>query len=172
VGHLLDLAGQDSLALIELRRAMDIDSTNPPALLMTTQLYSKLGRKTEARALADRLYRLVPAWGFAAVSAMAQLGDPEPARRLLRDVQREEDGRISAPRRVHMLMTYLSLRDTSRALDELERLTDAGENWPTQYSACEREFDVIRHSRRFAVALQRVGLDARIFTSPTGGRPR
>jgi hypothetical protein len=67
---------------------------------------------------------------------------------------------------------YTVLGDTAKALDVLERATDAGEIWPTSYSLSEREVDPLRRSARFAALVRRVGLDERIFTSPTGGRPQ
>jgi hypothetical protein len=67
---------------------------------------------------------------------------------------------------------YPALGDTATALDILERATDAGEIWPTSYSMSERELDPLRKNTRFAALVRRVGLDERIFTSPTGGRPQ
>jgi len=67
---------------------------------------------------------------------------------------------------------FSALGDTAKALGALERATDAGDIWPTAYGLSEREFDPLRRSARFAAIIRRVGLDERIFTSPTGGRPR
>jgi hypothetical protein len=71
-----------------------------------------------------------------------------------------------------LFMLLLGIGDTTRLLDELERATEAGEIWPTSISLSERFFDPVRKSPRFAAVVRRVGLDGRIFTAPTGGRPR
>ena len=73
---------------------------------------------------------------------------------------------------VGLLILRLALGDTTRALDEMERATDAGDFWPTYITLSAREFDPIRRSARFAAIVRRVGLDEAVFTSPTGGRPK
>ena len=54
-----------------------------------------------------------------------------------------------------------------RGIGLLARLQHA-----TSYSLSEREVDPLRRSARFAAIARRVGLDERIFTSPTDGRPQ
>ncbi|MGH7710930.1 MAG: hypothetical protein ACREOG_06580, partial [Gemmatimonadaceae bacterium] len=71
-----------------------------------------------------------------------------------------------------LVTLHLSLGDTTRALDALERATDAEEIWPTYYSLSEPFFDPLRRNVRVAAIVRRVGLNERVFTSPNGGRPQ
>ena len=127
------------------------------------------GRGAEALALAARLRRVLPAWSGSVAYIYGRLGDTAEARRIVRAVQlRPRTGPLSNA----IATACASLGDTGRALDELERATDARENWPSFISLSAPAFDPVRRSARFAAIVRRVRLDERIFTSPTGGRPR
>ena len=67
-------------------------------------------------------------------------------------------------------MGYLGLRDTSRALEALERSTAAREPWTSLIPLCDPMYNPIRSSARFAQLLRQVGLDLQVFVFPQGAR--
>jgi adenylate cyclase len=171
LGHLLSLTGHHAEALAEINRALEIDSDSaPPVLYMAVQANLMLGDTVRARALVNRLWERVPAWHGPAAVLLADLGDRVTAMTVVREIE-------ASPRDWYVggataALIYSVLGDTAKALDVLERATAAGEIWPMSYSMSEREIDPIRRTPRFAAIVRRVGLDDRIFTSPTGGRPK
>ena len=169
-GHLLSLTGRNRDGIAEINRALEIDSLSPPVLFMATQAYLEEGDTARARTFVDRLAVHVPSWQVAAASLHALVGHREPGLRLIRTLDTAAARPSDGPR--VFLTLLMALGDTARALDEMERLTDAREIWPVYVSLSERVFDPVRRNARFAAIVRRVGLDERIFTSPTGGRPR
>jgi hypothetical protein len=168
---MLDLAGENGAALIEVRRAMELDSTSPPTLFFAVQIHRNAARVGEARELAERLYRRVPTWRSAAAGLLVTLGDSVRMRQIVEETVALGNGH-TVRQAYSLTLPYLLLGDTARALTELEHAADARKNFPTEYSLGELEFDRIRASKRFADVVRRIGLDPRVFTSPTGGRPR
>jgi eukaryotic-like serine/threonine-protein kinase len=170
-GHLLSLTGQHDSALAVIVRALEIDSDSaPPVLYMAVQANLMLGDTVRARALVKRLLERVPAWRGPAGVLLADLGDRATAMTIVREI--EASPRDSYVGGATAALIYSVLGDTAKALDVLERATDAREIWPMSYSMSERELDPLRPSARFAAIVRRVGLNERIFTSPTGGRPQ
>jgi len=170
-GHLQSLSGHHAEALAEADRALEIDSDSaPPVLYMAVQANMMIGDTVRARALVKRLWERVPAWRGPAGVLLADLGDRVEARKIVQQI-------VAKPYEWYVggaaaALIYAVLGDTAKALDVLERATNGGEMWPMSYSMSEREIDPLRASARFAAILRRVGLDERIFTSPTGGRPQ
>lgn len=136
---------------------------------MATQAHLLAGRRDSAKVFAERLLRRVPSWRVAAGLLHGLLGARDTARLVLREVQ---SGPPRGDHHTQTAMVALGLGDTALALTSLEQATDAGDAWPTWLSLSERPYDQIRSSARFATLVARVGLDARIFTSPGGGRPQ
>jgi TolB-like protein/Tfp pilus assembly protein PilF/tRNA A-37 threonylcarbamoyl transferase component Bud32 len=170
-GHLLSLTNQHDSAVAELDRAMEIDSDSaPPVLFMAIQANMVAGDSAKAKALAKRLWARVPQWHGPTAFLLAELGDRATAATMARQIEADPGHGYVGTSTASII--YAVLGDTAKALDVLEHATDAGEIWPTSYSLSEREVDPLRRSARFAAIVRRVGLDERIFTSPTGGRPQ
>jgi len=170
VGHLLVLSGHQAEGLRELRRAMEIDSTNQPLLVFVAQALISAGQRSEPKVLMERLWNTFPQWRDVAAQVLVALGDSTRARALIRVMESDRPARPLVNTRLATL--HLSLGDTSRALDALDRATDAAEIWPTFYSLSEPYFDPLRRRARFIAIIRRAGLNERVFTSPNGGRPQ
>jgi TolB-like protein/Tfp pilus assembly protein PilF len=171
LGHLLSLTGHVDEGITELNRAMQLDSVNPPALFFASLENMVAGDSAKALILAERLWNRVPQWRSPAAMLLARLGHKERALELLKTAKhgrvRPEDYKSGNASGLH-----LAIGDTAAALTDLERSAELHTNFPTSSSLSERAFDPLRRSARFAAIVRRVGLDERIFTSPTGGRPR
>ena len=171
LGHLLSLTNHHAEAVAELDRALEIDSDSaPPVLFMAVQANMVAGDTAKAKAIAERLWARVPQWRGPTGFLLAELGDRARAAAVARQIEANPQPGYGSVSTASII--YAVLGDTAKALDLLERATDAGEIWPTSYSLSEREVDPLRRSARFAAIVRRVGLDERIFTSRTGGRPQ
>lgn len=164
VGHLLDLSGRHDEALAELRRALQIDSAVPPTLVFMAQAHLYAGRPDSARLYAERLWRVWPNWRGGAASIWARLGDRDRALAALPEIEKRDP--------MGSFGIYAALGDSTRWFEAHEQATAASTIWPTYSSLSEPHLDFMRRSTRFAAIVRSVGLDERIFTAPTGGRPR
>lgn len=171
LGHLLSLTNHHAEAVAEADRALEIDSDSaPPVLFMAVQANMVAGDTAKAKVIAERLWARVPQWRGATAFLLAELGDRSRAAAVAQQIEANPGPGYRSAATASII--YAALGDTAKALDLLEQATDAGEIWPTSYSLSERELDPLRRSARFAALVRRIGLDERIFTSPTGGRPQ
>lgn len=168
-GHLLSVLGRNDEAIVELQRALEIDSLNPPGLYMMAAALLKAGHRDSAKRIMERMVRSFPAWRPAAGILYARLGERDVAEAAMR--QAASAPAAVAGRYTTIAMIALALRDSARALDALERATDAREPWVAWGAVGERHFDPVLGTARFSALLLRVGLDERTWTS-SAERPR
>jgi TolB-like protein/tetratricopeptide (TPR) repeat protein len=144
-------SGQTDSALAEARRAFETDSTNLTTLIHGARIDLAMNRLKEAHALAMRLPPATAPVGY----QLAKSGDVTGARQLLErlDARPPEWGDET-----QRAFTYLGLGDTANALAALERATTAGELWPSDAGPTDEMYDSIRHSARFRVLIDRIGL--------------
>jgi len=168
LAHMYASSGQFDSALAIGRHARELD----PGLLLARTIGGMdlvdAGRPADARALVTAIDASAP-WRGQAAYSLGKAGDSAAARGVIRDVERMPADTWL----LHTGLVYASLgvRDTSRALTELERALDAREITPSWNSLSDRMFDPIRQSARFAAVVRGFGLDPAIMTSPNGGRP-
>jgi serine/threonine-protein kinase len=166
LAYCLSLLGRYDESLAESRRAYELDSSLFAAHALLAIAVLNDGRLGEARALA-RAALPIPFNGMAAY-VLGATGDRAGATAVVRELD-------AHPRREwHVARTlsygYLGLGDTARALSALEDAASAGEAPLVPFS--DPMFDAVRRSARFAMVVRRLRLDERMFTAPTGGRPR
>jgi len=168
LAHTYSLMGNFDSALAIGRYARKLDS----GLLLARTIGAKdaidAGRPDEARALVSGVVSDAP-WEGQAAYSLARAGDTALAHATIRELER-------MPPDTWLLHTglayaYLGLRDTSRALTELERALAAREIAPKWDTFSDRVYDPIRSSPRFAAVVRGYGLDVGVMTSPYGGRP-
>lgn len=168
VSHISLNMGKTDEALAAAKRGLELDSTTAPAIYAAALAYLVAGQNQNAVRTIDRLPNVLPWPGFRGF-VHAAVGDRETALRIARVIE-------SRPRawsaQTALAWTYLGLRDTTRALDALQRATDAHEMWFVWYTLGSRIYDPVRGSERFAALVRRVGLDARLFTTVAGPPPQ
>jgi TolB-like protein len=145
------LSGRLDSALAEIRRAFDTDSANITTLIHGATVYLAMKRPKEAHALVMRFLPSNPHLG----NKLARSGDVAGARLVL---QRLDTRPAEWGDETQRAFTYLGLGDTANALAGLERATTAGELWPQDAALTDEMYDPIRHSARFRMLLDRVGL--------------
>ena len=144
-------SGRLDSALAEARRAFEMDTANVTTLIHGATVYLAMNRPKEARALVMRLSPIFPVVGY----QLAKSGDVAGAQQVLERLDARPPQWGDETQRA---FTYLGLHDTTSALAGLERATTAGELWPQVADVSDEMYDTIRHSARFRVLLDRVGL--------------
>jgi serine/threonine-protein kinase len=166
----LSMLGRNDEALAESKRALEMDSTTAPVIHISTLAYVAAGRNAEAKRLAERSPLKMPPFVLQLAYADGMSGDRDGALKIAHEFE------VQHPRpwfsETVIAFAHLAVGDTARALDAFERSTEAREIWPTFTPICDRSFDPLRGSPRFAALVRRVGLDERLFTSATACRGR
>jgi tetratricopeptide (TPR) repeat protein len=140
------VALQMDSARVEMRHAVETDSTNLPTRYFAERVYLKDNRLAEAHAIAV---------GYPDGYGLAKTGDTLGARQLLRGLDARAPSWGDETQRG---MTYLGLGDTASALSALERASDAKELWLITSDLGDPAYDPIRGSARFRKLLERVGV--------------
>ena len=78
---------------------------------------------------------------------------------------------VEAPGFTARVWDYLGVGDTAKALTEMEAAVQHREIIPQMIPFSDWLYDPVRHSARFAALMTKLGLDERVFTGATGGRP-
>jgi hypothetical protein len=170
LAYCLSLLGYYDESLAESRRAYDLDSSAAGARGFVPLALLHDGNAAEARAMA-RVAVLPPFNGVGvAAYVLGATGDRAGAAATVRGLEARPRDEWSVA--TGLTYAYLGLGDTARALSTLETAARAGER--PYLSFADPMFDPLRRSPRFAAAVQRLGLDERLFTSPSpsGRRPR
>jgi hypothetical protein len=157
--------GHATQALKSARRAVELDSAGamPRAMLATTQLAT--GHPDSARALAERAGHTpntTPWIGW----VLGATGAKQAAADLVREVEAQR-GRYASTE-ITIAFVALGARDTTRALDALERAARAREAIGFMAPFGLPAYDPVRGSARFAAVVRAFGADPASFTHSTG----
>lgn len=164
LAHNLLLAGRRREAFAESDRALELDSMNVPVVHFAARVNLAAGNFAKARVLLGR-EPPIPPWMGASAMLYGLMGDRQTVLRLRQEIER---GSWRSFRESGLAMAALGVGDTARALDALERATDAHEFWPSAPILIDPVvLDQLRGSTRFAALLRRIGLDAGAFASPS-----
>ncbi len=152
-------SGKRDEGVAAAKRGLELDSMTAVMIQVAARSYLAAGQTELAIATADRLPKVLP-WPGITAYVHAMSGDRETARRILRTVEARRTAWMA-----NMTIAYasLGLGDTTRALDALERATDAREIWSNFFPLADPIYDGVRGSPRFAALARRVGLDVRSF---------
>jgi serine/threonine-protein kinase len=158
VSHLHALLGDTAAAWEESKRVRELDPALFTARVVLAEDRIVLGHLDEARAMLQINVPPLPFSGNFAYD-LQRIGDTARAAA----VRRSLDSKPDSTWLIHIARAYayLGMRDTARALSEMERGLDNGEIVPILIAFADRQVDDVRHTPRFAAMLRRVGLEGR-----------
>jgi serine/threonine-protein kinase len=158
-----DLSGEPDSARAEAQRAIQLDSTNAPTIMLVSFVHLAAGDREIARTLSRRFPATI-AWLGTRAYVDARLGDAGSARRITAELEKLPNRPWHSG--MALAHAYLGLRDKERALAALERSTADRELWPGFWPVMDRMFDPVRNEPRFIEVVRRVGLDERALNRP------
>ncbi len=169
IAYAMYAQGNEAQALAEIDRAAQIDSTMLPVLNIGSLLNIAVGRTADAMRYARRMPAGAVMSQVPLIYAVA--GDTATAMQILRSNEaREPQPWFTDVMRASVM---LAIKDTSRALDALERSAHRSGSMWTQYIVMNHPvYDPLRKSPRFAALLRKAKLNEAMFTSATGGRKK
>jgi serine/threonine-protein kinase len=158
IAQALMQSGNTRAGLNEVKRALELDSTTAVVVHTVALSYLLAGDRAQASRVADRLPKMAP-WIGTFAYIKARTGDTTAARQVITGLT------TAAPMPwfgySSLAFAYLGLGDPTRALDALERATDAREIWPSFHRVGDPIFDLVRQTPRFRALVERVGLGRR-----------
>ena len=161
VSYAYYLGGQLDSALAESRRAFQSDSTNGTMLNFSALIRQRLNMPAEARSFAEK----IPPVHYVLAYILSAQGDSTSALARLRESLAEHP--LQRPNaNITRAYAMLGARDTSAALTELEKATDAGQLWAAVQSVVDPVYESVWPTARFHDLLRRVGLGDVVL--PTG----
>jgi hypothetical protein len=102
-----------------------------------------------------------------AAYVLAVVGERDRAMAIVRELEaRPREWSVTTG----LTYAYLGLGETARALSAMETALRLGER--PYIPLADPMYDPLRRNPRFAALVRRLGLDERLFTAPTGPRPR
>jgi serine/threonine-protein kinase len=167
LGHTLPWIGRRGQALVETRRAWDLDSNSILVHNLGSLAFLQLGEVSQALHIARQLSNAEFQRGTLAY-VLARAGAEDDARRLMQSVL--DRGGRSWYDQTNLMLMYLGLGNADSAMAALELAIDRGEPVGAFHGLTSPVYDPLRTNPRFAQALTRLGLDPAILGAPRGGR--
>jgi serine/threonine-protein kinase len=167
LGHTLAWMGRREQALVEARRAWELDSNSILVHNLGSLAFLQLDERDMARRIAERPANAAFQRGTLAY-VLARTGAVDEARRLMQPLV--DRGGRSWYDQTNLMLMYLGLGRPDSAMVALERAIDRGEPVGAFHSFTSPVYDPLRANPRFAPALRRLGLDPAILGAPGGGR--
>jgi serine/threonine-protein kinase len=167
LGHTLAWIGRSDQALVESRRAWELDSNSILVHNLGSLAFLQLGELEQARHIAGQPANAAFQRGTLAY-VLAKTGAVDRTRSLMQPLL--DRGGRSWYDQTNLMLMYLGLGQADSAMAALERAIERGEPVGAFHSLTSPVYDPLRSSPRFAQALSRLGLDPVVLAAPGGGR--